>query len=411
MSWILNVLRPFARLTVGKIPARTYGTLEIDPATLTLTNDPANNRQILAAVGTGYLDVSPTRNLVAGAGLTGGGDLSADRTFNIIAADGSIDVQANTIAVGVISDAQHGARGGGELHALAVSGGDEGFMSGADKAAHDTNTTAITNATPNPTPTTIAERNGAGECAFARVVPTFTDVAASGFIGLPAGPLSIMAWDSTANPGSDLSALSVETGDVLILGGDTVPTTTIKGEAVVVETATTTLTLSVATTLTGNAATAIDWQIGGTSRIKVDTTGLGFFNVAPAAKQTVTGSCRGNAALSGLIGDLSRYGLVTDSTTGGGSLDIGVTNNTTTSITLDASHEFVTFANAGAVTVNLPVGVSGRRYVLKNKGAGTATLTPNGSQKLFTTSQVSTLAMVTGDAKTIVFDGTDWSVV
>lgn len=78
--------------------------------------------------------VPTTRNLTAGAGLTGGGDLSADRTFNVVAnADGSIVVNANDIQVGVITDAQHGNRAGGALHPAAVSAGASGFMTGADK--------------------------------------------------------------------------------------------------------------------------------------------------------------------------------------------------------------------------------------------------------------------------------------
>jgi len=67
--------------------------------------------------------VFETRTLTAGAGLTGGGDLSADRTFDVGAnADGSVIVNANDIQVGVLAtDAQHGARGGGTQHALVVS--------------------------------------------------------------------------------------------------------------------------------------------------------------------------------------------------------------------------------------------------------------------------------------------------
>jgi hypothetical protein len=45
-------------------------------------------------------------------------------------ADGSIVVNANDIQVGVISDAQHGNRGGGSLHAVA-GGGSSGFMTDA----------------------------------------------------------------------------------------------------------------------------------------------------------------------------------------------------------------------------------------------------------------------------------------
>lgn len=73
------------------------------------------------------------RLLTAGAGLTGGGDLSADRTFDVGAnADGSILVNANDIQVGVLAtDVQHGVRGGGTQHALATALA-AGFMSAAD---------------------------------------------------------------------------------------------------------------------------------------------------------------------------------------------------------------------------------------------------------------------------------------
>jgi hypothetical protein len=79
-----------------------------------------------------------TRNLIAGLGLTGGGDLTADRTFDVGAnADGSITVNANDIQVGVLAtDAQHGARGGGTQHAVATASV-AGFESAADKAKLD----------------------------------------------------------------------------------------------------------------------------------------------------------------------------------------------------------------------------------------------------------------------------------
>jgi hypothetical protein len=67
--------------------------------------------------------VPNTRTLTAGSGLTGGGDLSADRTFNVVAnIDGSIIVNTNDIQVGVLAnDTQHGNLGGGSLHELADS--------------------------------------------------------------------------------------------------------------------------------------------------------------------------------------------------------------------------------------------------------------------------------------------------
>ena len=104
--------------------------------------------------------VPTSRTLTAGAGLTGGGDLTANRTFNVGAnADGSIAVNADDIQVGVLAtDGQHGNRGGGLLHALAVSGGAAGFMSGTDKQS-------LANATPNPTPSTLCSRDGSANCS------------------------------------------------------------------------------------------------------------------------------------------------------------------------------------------------------------------------------------------------------
>jgi len=83
--------------------------------------------------------VPTIRVLTAGAGLTGGGDLSADRTFNVGAnVDGSIVVNADDIKVGILAtDAQHGARGGGTQHSDVVAAGASGFMNGTDKTKLD----------------------------------------------------------------------------------------------------------------------------------------------------------------------------------------------------------------------------------------------------------------------------------
>ncbi|MCZ6868101.1 MAG: hypothetical protein O7G84_01195 [Gammaproteobacteria bacterium] len=101
----------------------------------------------------GSLLAIAARDMIAGAGLTGGGDLSADRTFNVIAnGDASIVVNANDIQVGVLAtDAQHGVRGGGTQHADVIAGGADGFMTGADKTKLDgiaTAAAALTGAAP-----------------------------------------------------------------------------------------------------------------------------------------------------------------------------------------------------------------------------------------------------------------------
>jgi len=78
------------------------------------------------------------RNIIAGAGLTGGGDLSADRTLNVVAnGDGSITVNADDIQVGILAtDAQHGDLGNDTLHTVATQS-IAGFMSAADKTIVD----------------------------------------------------------------------------------------------------------------------------------------------------------------------------------------------------------------------------------------------------------------------------------
>ena len=79
-----------------------------------------------------------SRQVIAGAGLTGGGDFTADRTLDVVAANGSIVVNAGSIQVGVLTaDSEHGTRGGGTLHANAVAAGASGFMTGADKTKVD----------------------------------------------------------------------------------------------------------------------------------------------------------------------------------------------------------------------------------------------------------------------------------
>jgi hypothetical protein len=97
--------------------------------------------------GGGGSSVPLSRTLTPGAGLVGSAalDLSADRTFDIGQnADGSIVVNADDIQVGILAtDAQHGDRGGGTLHADVVASGASGFMSGAQAAQLATNTSAI----------------------------------------------------------------------------------------------------------------------------------------------------------------------------------------------------------------------------------------------------------------------------
>ena len=121
-----------------------------------LTNhSPVTWSQITDTMG-GGTPVLETRQIISGAGLVGGGDLSADRTLDVVAANGSIVVGANDISVGALqNDAMHGNLGGGSLHAAATTSVN-GFMSAADKVSLGS---AVTDISTLQSDVTAAEAN------------------------------------------------------------------------------------------------------------------------------------------------------------------------------------------------------------------------------------------------------------
>jgi hypothetical protein len=114
--------------TLNNIGANTHAVIDAH-----LIN--VANPHVVTAVQVGAAPLA--RVITAGTGLTGGGDLTANMTFNVGAnADGSIVVNADDVQVGILAtDAQHGVRGGGTQHA--VVGAANGFMSSADKTKLD----------------------------------------------------------------------------------------------------------------------------------------------------------------------------------------------------------------------------------------------------------------------------------
>lgn len=81
--------------------------------------------------------VQNTRQVVAGAGLVGGGTLSGDVTLDVQVLDGSIIVTGSGIQVGSLqNDTMHGVRGGGTQHSVATTSV-AGFLSAADKLKLD----------------------------------------------------------------------------------------------------------------------------------------------------------------------------------------------------------------------------------------------------------------------------------
>lgn len=161
------------------------------------------------------------RTLTAGAGLTGGGDLSANRTFAVGAnADGSIVVNADDIQVGVLAtDAQHGTLGGGTLHALA-SGSAAGFMS----AAHYTKVAALpaTSVGTTRTISTTAPLTGGGDLSADRTLAVSNATTLAVGVVRLAGDLAGSATSVTVakvNGASLPAAGALTIGDVPLVSG------------------------------------------------------------------------------------------------------------------------------------------------------------------------------------------------
>jgi phage-related tail fiber protein len=101
-----------------------------DTGWILTTDDPI----VLGTSALVFAQFSSASAIVAGNGLTRTGQTLAVGAN----ADGSIAVSPDDIKVGVLAtDAQHGNRGGGATHAIAVAGGAAGFLSGADKTKID----------------------------------------------------------------------------------------------------------------------------------------------------------------------------------------------------------------------------------------------------------------------------------
>lgn len=131
---------------------------------------------------------------------------------------------------------------------------------------------------------------------------------------------------SDANPGMNLDLQG--TGDFLITGGTfarTLAQVTGNASADTFPTIDANIGFS---SITASGATNADIRAvgrgtggvelrdgGGAIKVKVNTTGIGFFATTPAAKPNITGSRGGNAALASFLTGLATLGLITDSTT------------------------------------------------------------------------------------------------
>lgn len=151
---------------LGTSGAAAYPTVIVAGARCAPSGEPG-----LGGGGGGGIPTS--RTVTAGAGLTGGGDLSVDRTIDVVAnVDGSIVVSANDVKVGILaSDAQHGSRGGGSTHSVAIAAGAAGFMSGAQASKLNSVATGADVTGSNPPQAHAASHKASGSDAL---VPDFS---------------------------------------------------------------------------------------------------------------------------------------------------------------------------------------------------------------------------------------------
>lgn len=208
-----NIAGEFAGVTLKATP--------VGADLLLIEDSAASNAKKRIAISTlpgGGGGVPTSRQIISGSGLTGGGDLTADRTLAVGAnADGSIVVNADDVQVGVLAtDAQHGDRGGGALHANVVAAGAAGFMTGADKTKLD----GIQSGAQVNTVTSVFSRTGA-------VVAAANDYSAAQVSFAPSG--NIAATDVQAAV-QEVRNESVQDGDAAggQLGG-TYPNPDVRG--------------------------------------------------------------------------------------------------------------------------------------------------------------------------------------
>ena len=65
-------------------------------------------------------------------------------------------------------------------------------------------------------------------------------------------------------------------------------------------------------------------------------------------------------------------------------------------------------ANKKDITITLPLGTTGKLYVVKNQVSGDVTVAASGTQKIDT---ANTKQLGTNDSITVIFDGTRWNII
>lgn len=228
---------PAPLASLGTVTTVLHGNAAGDPTfgAVSLTTDvsgvlPITNGGTGAASAAAALTslgaVPATRNLTAGTGLTGGGDLSADRTFNVGAGTG-ITVAADTVGLdtastrntdhtAVVLTAGAGLTGGGDISASRTFdvGAGAGITVNANDVALDT---ANTRNVDHATVSLLAGAGLTGGGVITAGTITF-DVGAGTGINVLANAVGL---DTTSTLNTDHAAVSI-TGVTSLTGGGTI---------------------------------------------------------------------------------------------------------------------------------------------------------------------------------------------
>lgn len=155
-----------------------------------------------------------------GTASAGNGLVFSGGMYNVVAADGSITVNADSIQVGTISAAQHGNQTSGTLHTAATTSV-AGFMSASDK-------TKLDNAVSTATASRLAIRDGSGNCSFSTVTATTGAITTLNSTTANVTGTSTLGTLSVTGTGT-IATLSSPSGTITTLGSTTINATTVNG--------------------------------------------------------------------------------------------------------------------------------------------------------------------------------------
>lgn len=186
----------------------------------------------------------------------------------------------------------------------------------------------------------------------------------------------------------------------------------------------------------GATAQGAVFAAGGAGFNKISAGGVGSFCSGTDISGDIIATGRASALLGSGLNDTGNdftmmlgTGMVADESgfyagTGGIQFKVGAskgadvrtafnvkTVTSSTNISLGLAVFYVATGTTATFTLPAIAGLTGRQYIVKNRGSGTLTMTPTDTNTIYDTAAVNTLAVLAGESRTFINDGTYWSVV